>query len=342
MRFRCSGAMPLPESVIRASTCPFTSVETRRLPPPGMASLALSSRLRKTCCSLPGLPWMQDIGRRIESQKQKVAKADEAVIAVRAKIQARQDETREREKRLRILGEEPALTVVTPMQSAELSTRFGAQNETLTLDNLDKLSQRVERALAAELEAMADRHGKLVRAIEDRFAEFRRRWPMDAGDMDATIASAADYLARLKRLETDGLPAHEQRFFDLLRNQSHQNLAALSTYLNQARKTILDRMELVNESLSQAEFNVGTRLHIAASDRQLPEVREFRQEIHQALSHAWTDDREQAENRFLILRGPFERLGSQEAAERRWRETVLDVRLHVEFIGREEIGRAHV
>jgi uncharacterized protein YPO0396 len=158
---------------------------------------------------------------------------------------------------------------------------------------------------------------------------------MDAGDMDATIASASDYLARLKRLETDGLPAHEQRFFDLLRNQSHQNLAALSTYLNQARKTILDRMELVNESLGKAQFNPGTYLHIDASDRQLEDVREFRQKIHEALSHAWSDDRLEAEARFLTLRGLVERLASQEAEQRRWRDTVLDVRLHVEFIARE-------
>jgi glycine dehydrogenase subunit 2 len=40
-------------------------------------------------------------------------------------------------------------------------------------------------------------------------------------------------------LETDGLPAHEQRFFELLESQSHQNLAALSTYLSDARKEIL-------------------------------------------------------------------------------------------------------
>jgi uncharacterized protein YPO0396 len=278
---------------------------------------------------------LQDIGRRIESQKQKAGKADDAVVAVRAKIQARQDEMREREKRLRLLGEEPALTVVTPAQSSELSARFGAQNEPLTLDNLDKLSHRVERALANELEEMAGRHAKLVRAIEDRFAEFRRRWPMEAGDMDATVQSASDYLGRLKRLETDGLPAHEQRFFDLLRNQSHQNLASLSTYLNQARKMILDRMELVNESLSKAPFDTGTFLHIDASDRQLEEVREFRQKIREALSHAWNDDRQEAETRFLTLRGLVERLGSQEAEQRRWREIVLDVRLHVEFIARE-------
>ena len=282
-----------------------------------------------------GSPALKGLAKRIDTQAGRVKTAEDRLVSVLAQIQSLEKDTREKEEKLRALGREPALTTPTAVQIAELPERFGALNQKLTLDNIDRSAQRVERALTDELEAMADRHNKLVRGIEERFAEFQRRWPMDAGDMDATLASAADFLARLKRLETDGLPAHEQRFFDLLRNQSHQNLAALSTYLNQARKTILDRMELVNESLSQAEFNVGTRLHIAASDRQLPEVREFRQEIHQALSHAWTDDREQAESRFLILRGLVERLASQEAGERRWRETVLDVRLHVEFIGRE-------
>lgn len=282
-----------------------------------------------------GSPALQELAKRIESQVRRVEKAEEVLVAIRARIQSIEKDLRDKEANLQVLRQEPALTALTATQIAELPARFGALNQKLTLDNIDRSAQRVERALTDELDAMADGHNKLVRRIEERFADFKRRWPMDSSDLDATMSSAPDFLAKLTRLETDGLPAHEQHFFDLLRNQSHQNLAALSTYLNQARKTILDRMELVNESLSQAEFNPGTRLHIAASDRQLPEVREFRQEIQHALSHAWTDDQEQAENRFLILRGLVERLASQEAAERHWRETVLDVRLHVEFIARE-------
>ena len=64
-------------------------------------------------------------------------------------------------------------------------------------------------------------------------------------------------------------------------------------------------------------------------------MRQFKQEIQQALSHAWTDERDQAEERFLILRGLVERLGSLETDQKRWRALVLDVRQHVEFIGRE-------
>ena len=157
--------------------------------------------------------------------------------------------------------------------------------------------------------------------------------------MDASLFSASDYFAKLVRLETDGLPAYEHRFFELLQNQSHQNLAALSTYLNDARKAILERMGLVNDSLSQVPFNQNasqrTFLHIDATDRQLPDVREFKQDIQQALSHAWSEDREFAESRFLALRRIVERLSSQDPEQKRWRDSVLDVRLHVEFIGRE-------
>jgi uncharacterized protein YPO0396 len=101
-------------------------------------------------------------------------------------------------------------------------------------------------------------------------------------------------------------------------------------------------MDLVNESLSRVAFNQTadqrTYLHIEASDRQLPDVVEFRQQLKQALSHAWSEDREFAELRFIALRQLVDRLSSQDPEQRRWREAVLDVRQHVEFIGREIDG----
>jgi uncharacterized protein YPO0396 len=76
-----------------------------------------------------------------------------------------------------------------------------------------------------------------------------------------------------------------------------------------------------------------TYLKIEANDRPLPEVQEFKQNIKQALSHAWSGEREYAEERFLALRKLVDRLSQEN--EKRWRDSVLDVRRHVEFIGRE-------
>ena len=234
---------------------------------------------------------------------------------------------------------DPGMVPLTPMQQQGLDARYAALPDAVTLRSLDGADRSVGKALGAEIEHLNREAGLCEKSIEATFAAFIAKWRGDADALDATLAAASDFFAKLARLETDGLPAHEQRFFELLQNQSNQNLAALSTYLNDARKAILERMELVNESLRQVPFNQSaqqtTYLHIEPSDRQLPDVREFKQDIQKALSNAWSDDPQFAEARFIALRRLVDKLSSQEPEQRRWREAVLDVRLHVEFIGRE-------
>ena len=282
---------------------------------------------------------LQQLNERIDRQRDLLGQADRALRNARVASDALAARIRENRQKLDALLDDDTRVPLTPSQRHGLDERFAGQTDALRLDTLDRTATAVERSLHAEIGTIGDGINQCEKDMEKCFSEFKRQWPMDAGDMDTSLASAPDFLARLTRLETDGLPAHEQRFFDLLQSQSHQNLAALSTYLNDARKAILERMDLVNESLGQVPFNQNasqrTYLHIDASDRQLADVREFRQEIQQALAHAWTEDREHAETRFLALRRIVDRLASHEPEQRRWRETVLDVRQHVEFIGRE-------
>jgi uncharacterized protein YPO0396 len=282
---------------------------------------------------------LQKISEQIDKQKKLRGKAENALVEAKSEHQTLLGRIKENAHTLASLLNDASIIAPTPHQSAGLTERYARLANTITLGNLDPLTLSVERGLNKEVEDINRGINSCEKAIETRFADFKRQWPMDASDMDTSLACASDYFAKLTRLETDGLPAYEQKFFELLQNQSHQNLAALSTYLNDARKAILERMELVNESLSQAPFdqnaNQRTYLRIDASDRQLAEVREFKQEIQQALSHAWSEDRNFAETRFRALRRLVDRLASQETEQRRWRESVLDVRLHVEFIGRE-------
>ena len=286
-------------------------------------------------------PVLQEISDRLDAQKQTVEDCEKDLLTLKSREGSTGDQITESLNKLKELQEDPRLIPLPSHMQQSLDERYEKLGETVRLSNLDKLTTTVVNTLSDDEKAVADSIHDCKNGIEKRFADFKRVWPLEAGDMDTTMASAPDFLALLTRLETDGLPAHEHRFFDLLQNQSHQNLAALATHLSQARKAILERMELVNESLGQALFNPSTYLHIDVSDRQLPEVKEFKQEIQLALSNAWTDDREVAEARFVTLRRIVDRLGSQDPEKRRWREAVLDVRLHVEFIGREvdENGR---
>ncbi|HEY3706277.1 MAG TPA: SbcC/MukB-like Walker B domain-containing protein [Terracidiphilus sp.] len=221
----------------------------------------------------------------------------------------------------------------------EFDRRFSRVAQRIRLAELDTVSFTVLQGMHRESAEVSREISAIERAIESRFQQFVTRWPAESGDLQPNMASSGDFFAKLNRLELDGLPAHEHRFFDLLRNQSLQNLASLSTHLNNARKEILGRMDVVNASLRNVPFNrtaeQTTYLQIEASDKQLAVVREFKQEVQQALSHAWTDDRDDAERRFLVLRRIVDRLSSQAIEDKHWRELVLDVRQHVEFIGRE-------
>ncbi|RBD10096.1 ATP-binding protein, partial [Xanthomonas oryzae pv. oryzae] len=167
------------------------------------------------------------------------------------------------------------------------------------------------------------------------FRRYSQQWPEDSGDFIISLAGAEDFLARLQRLERDGLPQHEARFFELLQSQSKNNLLALQRHTAEARKSIAQRLDEVNASLEQVPFNHGTLLTIELSDRRLPEVIDFHQRLRDVLGHHQTDQRDVAEQQFAVLRELVRKLGSADGEDKRWRELVLDVRLHVEFVGVE-------
>lgn len=282
---------------------------------------------------------LRKIDEQLSAQKELVQAAHTALRAEEVSQLEHERAMERHAQQLEALEQDASVVEPTPLQQSGLDERYASYPDPVRLQNLDAADRAVARAIGGEVERINADIADCVKFIEAQFATFSRNWRADADGLDPSVAAAPDYFNKLTRLETDGLPAHEQRFFELLQNQSHQNLTALSAYLNNARKAILERMEMVNESLREVPFNRGpdysTYLHIQPDDRQLAEVREFRQDILNVLNNAWSDSAELAEERFIALRKLIDRLASQEPGDKRWREAVLDVRQHVEFIGRE-------
>ncbi len=278
---------------------------------------------------------LQELGRQIEAAEKAVRQARVALDHVRDQRRDARRERTAREKEHKACREAVAASHLGETESRALDERAAALPGKLKLNNLDDHLRKLERILNRERsdtdKAMHEASQRIVRCFE----AFCRHWPADAGDVEPDLASAADFLARLKRLERDGLPRHEARFFEMLRTQSGQNLVALQTHIQQAHKAIRARMEDVNAGLEQVPFNPGSILQIRPEDRRLAEVVEFRQQLRDILAEQHSDDRDEAEARFDRLRALVARLDSAEAEDQRWRTRVLDVRLHVEFIGEE-------
>lgn len=281
-------------------------------------------------------PELADLDAELEAQKRV---HDEAVESLR-QADGRRHAVRERIERHRraldALGPEHLGIRLTSIQREGLEQRVAQASKPLTLETVDALKAELLRRLGGEVKAIELGMLELKNQIERRFAEFNRLWPAESGGLDASLASAEDYFLKLTRLETDGLPRYEERFLELLREQSDQNLTLLSHRLDQERSAIKARLELVNESLLTAEFSPGTHLVIDTVDRLMEEVRAFKHSLRDALSHSFrADDPELAERRFAVLSELVRRFASQEAPDKSWKNLVLDVRQHVEFVARE-------
>jgi uncharacterized protein YPO0396 len=248
-------------------------------------------------------------------------------------IRAKEIETNT--KRFDSLSEDLLSELLTSLQTTKLNERFSRVGKRVTLESLDQITVQVERALNDDKNKLSVEAESLKNSIERRFSDFNRSWPAEGGGLDARLESAEDFFAKLCRLETDGLPRFEERFLTLLREQSDQNLTLLSARLDQERKGILDRLELVNESLLTAEFNQGTHLVIEPLDKTFEDVRLFKGSLKEALSHSFSDEPAMAEQRFGVLSALVKKIASQETSDKNWRSLVLDVRQHVEFVARE-------
>jgi uncharacterized protein YPO0396 len=286
---------------------------------------------------------LRAIGEQLAAARQRLEEAEERLREIQVERGKVQDRLNEHQRELATLDARLADLALTEAQRTGLAARFARDPAPLTVRNLDERSRKVERALNDERRALVDRQATLARTVQRGLAAFKREWPLEASELDDTLASAPEFVKLLQRIERDGLPRFEERFFTLLKDQSSQSLAELNSRINEARKEIRDRMELVNESLAEAEFNPGTHLQIEVSERQLPDVRAFREQVRQVLEHAWTleHDPAAAEARFAILRELVTRLAGRESEHQRWREEVLDVRRHVEFVGREQDADGH-
>lgn len=278
---------------------------------------------------------LQDITQRLEMERELRRRAQASHEDAAGERNALQRERSGLLEKRESCAQKAAQAALTPLQARGLPERLPAQ-PVLSLDNLADHFRTLERGLNEALSQQADEDNRLAQQVEECFRSFCRRWPQDSADFTPGLESAEGFLARLRRLELDGLPKHEARFFELLQSQSKQNLLVLQKHMSEARKAIGQRMEEVNESLERVPFNRGTLLQIELTDRGLQEVRDFQQQLRDVLSHHQTENRELAETQFGILRQLVARLAADDPEHKRWREQVLDVRQHVEFIGVEK------
>jgi len=204
----------------------------------------------------------------------------------------------------------------------------------ITLESCDNRHEDMRGALQKRVDAELRKAGSLVEKIVEAMHGFRHRFPLATLEADASVAAADEFRSLLKQLNLDDLPRFEARFKELLNQNTINQVAQFSAQLAKERETIRERLTLINQSLTQIDYNPGRFIELQAQLTPDPQVRDFQSDLRHCLDGALSgsaasDDGQYSEARFLQVKAIIERLRGREGqtdADRRWSDKVTDVR----------------
>lgn len=241
------------------------------------------------------------------------------------------------EESLRYLGERrQRLEPVSEAVAARLAARFARRTRRLTADNIEEHQHQVTSELAAEQQNLQRRAHRRENIAESAMTEYLRRWEERAGDLVVGQEWRPDFLRELGRLEEDDLPRFEERFRELLQDQTRQNLNRLLREIQQAAAEIRESIEAVNQALAEVEFYEGTYLMIEVRESRPAETRQFLEKLGQVVAGSLAEESlAESEARFQHLREVIDMLSVSDGTSERVRRLRLDTREHVKFLGVE-------
>lgn len=204
-------------------------------------------------------------------------------------------------------------------------------NKPITLDSCIAREQEMRAWLQAKIEGEDGKIRRLREKIVKAMTEYRREWPLDTKDVDADVGSGGDFSSMLDSLRSDDLPRFEERFKELLNENTIREVANFQSQLSMQRETIKERIDLINGSLFQIDYDQGRYIRLEAQMTQDADIRDFQGDLRACTEGALTGSEESqySESKFLQVKRIIERFKGRENysdMDRRWTSKVTDVR----------------
>lgn len=187
-----------------------------------------------------------------------------------------------------------------------------------------KRRQDEQTAVEAESKSFEDQ-------ITPCMSRFLQESPEERANLDASIKSLSSFLALREKIIHEGLPRHEERFKERLNEKVTHEIGLLNGELADERGQIARKIEQLNGSLRQVEYNPGTFMQLEPKPVRNREVLDFQAALRNCLADAFEGSFEADEARFVRISKLIERLRTEE----RWREHVTDVRRWFDFVACE-------
>jgi uncharacterized protein YPO0396 len=212
------------------------------------------------------------------------------------------------------------------LEKQELSRPRSAQS-------CDKAEADAARALAGIAERRGRRRNELASKVAGLMSGFRSQYPVETGELDASVEAAAGFRELHTRLTHDDLPRFQKQFKDYLNTNTIRDIATFQSQLTRQADLIRERIDTINSSLVDVDYNPGRYIRLEPEQTPNTDIREFRSDLRACtegtVSPGGDADDLYSEQKFLQVKRIIERFkgrDGQTEADRRWTALVTDVR----------------
>ncbi len=281
-----------------------------------------------------------------ERTHEELNEANSSLGEIRTKQVTASESSQECESLLSATPEEIKIRVFTILEGLRPEAIGDA---TVTIESCDNKEKNMREWLQARIDAEEKKAGRLTQSIVAVMQAFRQDYPLEMQEVDAHLDSSHEYEAILNRLNTDDLPRFLEKFKQLLNENTIREIAGFQSELNRERQSIKERIDHINDSLKEIDYNAGTFILLEAVPTLDAQVRDFQQDLRGCTEGALTGSADEAysEAKFLQVKQIIERFRGREGSaemDRRWMEKTTDVRNWFEFSASErwrETGEEH-
>jgi uncharacterized protein YPO0396 len=209
----------------------------------------------------------------------------------------------------------------------------------IELRTLKKDEHSMREFVQKEIDSLNAKINRSIEKITSAMQNYIKTFPMLSKEVDASLSSIGEFEKMFIALKKDDLPKYEKRFKKLFREGTIQHFLSLKTRLEEESKSISKKISLINISLKSIEYSTGTFIELSQSKAIDADIREFKEDLKQALSGTIGGDESYDESKFLQVKKIIERFNGRENfvdVDKKWRKKVTDVRNWFSFGANEK------
>jgi uncharacterized protein YPO0396 len=196
----------------------------------------------------------------------------------------------------------------------------------------DKAQDTAGREITGLAEKLGERKARLATKVATAMDRFRGQYPVETSELDSTVEAADGYRELHGRLSRDDLPRFRSTFKTYLNKNTIMEIAQFQAQLNRQSDLIRERIDIINKSLEDVEYNPGRYIRLELDPTPNTEIKDFKSDLRACTDNAVSpdpDDDQYSEQKFLQVKRIIERFRGREGqteADQKWTRLVTDVR----------------